>query len=294
MGDPRQLPVLSLATNQSKKSLYERSLFERLQNLQWPTFLLRQQYRMHDSIATFPSKQFYDGKLITSDSVKNRQLPPWSSHPCFPTLCFWDTKGGSEAGGFANTEESDFILRKIMSSFVRGYSDAKDANVSTIPISVGIISFYKDQVKSLQQQWNKIPSFASCQMNVKIATVDGTRPCDSLSSSTFLTTYSDVSSTSAGFQGSECDVIILSCVRSRNMNLKNTNSIGFLSDERRMNVALTRAKQSLWIVGDSDVLKVNHVWKSLIDHLEREGMLLKGGEFQFRGGKTPFCQKYSK
>jgi superfamily I DNA and/or RNA helicase len=60
-----------------------------------------------------------------------------------------------------------------MATFVNRYAGATyedDPN----PISVGIISFYKDQVKSLQQQWKKIPSLNSSQMNVKIATVDGT------------------------------------------------------------------------------------------------------------------------
>ncbi len=65
------------------------------------------------------------------------------------------------------------------------------------------------------------------------------------------------------------------------MNGRKTSSIGFLSDERRMNVALTRAKRSLWVVGDSDVLKANHVWKRLIDHFEREGILRHGEVMMF-------------
>ena len=60
------------------------------------------------------------------------------------------------------------------------------------------------------------------------------------------------------------------------MHGKKTSSIGFLSDERRMNVALTRAKRCLWVVGDSDVLKANPIWKRLIDHLGREGVLRNG------------------
>ncbi len=74
------------------------------------------------------------------------------------------------------------------------------------------------------------------------------------------------------------------------MNGRKTSSIGFLSDERRMNVALTRAKRSLWVVGDSDVLKANHAWKRLIDHCEREGILRNGGhhndQFQGRGSHS--------
>lgn len=247
-----------------------------MQNLNWPTLLLRQQYRMHERIATFPSNQFYEGRLFTSDGVKNRQLPPWSDHPCFPTLCFWDmkrsgsnTNNGSGGRDFTNTQESDFILRKIVPAFTHAYSKAKYVDEPNNSISIGIISFYRDQVKYMQQEWEKIPALRNCQMNVKIATVDG-------------------------FQGSECDIIILSCVRSRNMNGKKTNSIGFLSDERRMNVALTRAKRSLWIVGDSDVLKANPVWKKLVDHYDKEGALVEGrkhDEFQFqsrwRGRGTP-------
>lgn len=147
-----------------------------MQNLQWPTMLLRQQYRMHERIATFPSNQFYEGKLITSESVKNRLQPTWENHPCFPTICFWDTKRAGQNGGqdFTNTDESDFILRRIMSTFVSKFSGATFADNPNNPISVGIISFYKDQVKSLQQQWDRNPTLKSSQMNVKIATVDGT------------------------------------------------------------------------------------------------------------------------
>lgn len=61
VGDPQQLPVLTLSS--SDHNIYERSLFERLQNLNWPTILLREQYRMHESIASFPSQEFYQGQV---------------------------------------------------------------------------------------------------------------------------------------------------------------------------------------------------------------------------------------
>ena len=140
--------------------------------------LLREQYRMHERIATFPSNQFYEGKLITSDSVNIRSPSPWANDSLFPTICFWDTKRAGQDGGaaqdFTNVGESDFILRRIMAPFVRKYSGASfsdDPNKS--PITIGIISFYKDQVKSLQQQWDRSPSLKTARLNVKIATVDG-------------------------------------------------------------------------------------------------------------------------
>lgn len=96
VGDPKQLPVLTLSGSSSNNKLFERSLFERLQSLNFPTILLRNQYRMHEDIAAFPSEQFYQGKLITSDSVKVRSKPSWSCS-CFPTICFWDTHGRNMA-----------------------------------------------------------------------------------------------------------------------------------------------------------------------------------------------------
>ncbi|KAL7542964.1 hypothetical protein ACHAXR_012270 [Thalassiosira sp. AJA248-18] len=148
VGDPKQLPVLTLSGSSSKNKLFERSLFERLQSLSFPTILLRKQYRMHEDIAAFPSQEFYQGKLLTPDSVKERTTPPWSC-PCFPTLCFWDicgrnTSSGSMGHGFTNNQEADFVTKTILSTFARSFLQRADAEVT-----VGIISFYRDQVRSL-------------------------------------------------------------------------------------------------------------------------------------------------
>ena len=145
VGDPKQLPVLTLSVSSSHNKIFERSLFERLQNLNWPTILLRHQYRMHEDIAAFPSENFYDGKLITPVSVKNRVVP-WSDHPCFPPIAFWDVNGrhmanSSSGHGFTNPEEAAFIIRTILSTFSHTFLKRADTKVS-----VGVISFYKDQV----------------------------------------------------------------------------------------------------------------------------------------------------
>lgn len=185
VGDPKQLPVLTLSGSSSHYNIYERSLFERLQKLNWPTILLREQYRMHESIASFPSREFYQGQLLTSENVKNRPAPTWQSNPCFKTLAFWDSNGSKlskKGNGFANKEEVDFIIRVLLSTFAKEYLVRPDTN-----LTVGIISFYKDQVKMLQDGVESVPALRN--KSIKVATVDG-------------------------FQGSECDIIVLSCVRS--------------------------------------------------------------------------------
>merc|ERR1712141_220404 len=79
-----------------------------------------------------------------------------------------------------------------------------------------------------------------------------------------------------GFQGSEKDVIIISCVRSFAKETPSSNiggGIGFLSDEKRLNVALTRARFSLYIVGNLETLKVNTMWRSLLEDATERGVV---------------------
>ncbi|KAL7442955.1 hypothetical protein ACHAXH_008443 [Discostella pseudostelligera] len=256
VGDPQQLPVLTLSGSSTDNKLYERSLFERLQSLNFPTILLRNQYRMHEDIAAFPSQQFYQGKLITPNSIKDRPAPPWSTCPCFPPVCFWDTNGHNvpDSGcGFRNNQEVEFITKSILSTFAQTFLNRSDEVVS-----IGIISFYRDQVKLLSEQVAKIPALKNSMMNIKVATVDG-------------------------FQGSECDIVILSCVRSHSHAMRDgarRNAVGFLNDYRRLNVALTRAKYSLWIVGNAEVLNSSDLWRKLLQEMNRRRVLRHEVEFR--------------
>eukprot|EP00580_Thalassiosira_gravida_P011382 CAMPEP_0201635100 /NCGR_PEP_ID=MMETSP0493-20130528/7767_1 /ASSEMBLY_ACC=CAM_ASM_000838 /TAXON_ID=420259 /ORGANISM="Thalassiosira gravida, Strain GMp14c1" /LENGTH=462 /DNA_ID=CAMNT_0048107027 /DNA_START=243 /DNA_END=1631 /DNA_ORIENTATION=+ len=257
VGDPKQLPVLTLSGSSPNNKLFECSLFERLQSLNFPTILLRRQYRMHENIAAFPSEQFYQGKLITPVSVKDRLKPSWIC-PCFPTLCFWDTNGRNMTAnhmghGFMNKEEADFITHTLLSTLAHTFLNKAD-----VEVTVGIISFYRDQVKLLREQLARIPALSNSRLKVKVATVDG-------------------------FQGSECDIIILSCVRSHSQSTRDGqrrgNSIGFLNDNRRVNVALTRAKCSLWIVGNAEVLEASELWRKLMRHFRNERVLHRRDDF---------------
>lgn len=228
----------------------DRSLFERLQENGWPVHFLREQYRMHDEIARFPSKIFYNGLLQTSDSVNRRgpaswhhykRGPPPRCHPGpFPPYLFWNVAQSfmrkGHAGGLSNNTETRFII-KLLKSFRESMRAVRNINI-------GVISFYNDQVSHINESLTREKEFVqwlkSNKVNLQVSTVDG-------------------------FQGAEKDIIILSCVRSKWPGGNSSNQIGFLKDFRRVNVSLTRAKHSLWIVGNANVLKSDGLWNSLID-----------------------------
>mmetsp|Transcript_29205 Transcript_29205/g.70456 ORF Transcript_29205/g.70456 Transcript_29205/m.70456 type:complete len:218 (-) Transcript_29205:290-943(-) len=212
---------------------------------------------MHEAITAFPSNEFYNGKLITPDIIRKRPNPPWYSL-MFPPMCFWDTNGsnmttGATGHGYTNHQETDFITRALLTTLCQGEFLNRSGEVT-----VGIISFYKHQVKLLKDQISRIPALDDPRLNIKVATVDG-------------------------FQGSECDIIILSCVRSHPRSGREgprRNSVGFLNDYRRVNVALTRAKSSLWIVGNSEVLRASELWRKLIYHMADQKLLRHDYEFR--------------
>lgn len=103
--------------------------------------------------------------------------------------------------------------------------------------NIGVISPYKGQVNILQ----KMIEENNWEQNIEVNTVDG-------------------------FQGKEKDIIFITTVRSKDSI---SDSIGFLKDYRRLNVAITRAKYALIIIGDRDFLKKNKIWKRLIKFIEK-------------------------
>ena len=187
VGDPQQLPVFVRIKDNSEHN-FGRSLFSRLRTNGFPVQMLRFQYRMHPIIADFSSKQFYDGKLITSDCVKNRCPAPWYKHQCFPPFLIWNLQGSmqrSKGGGIFNKEEDSFIVKRLLELFLSRFCQNQQNQ-----LNIGIISFYNEQVSNLQRivqalNFDKLPN-----ISIQVSTVDG-------------------------FQGSEKDIIILSCVRSR-------------------------------------------------------------------------------
>jgi len=230
VGDPNQLPptVISLlAQNYS----YEQSLFKRLQiNNPDSVYLLNVQYRMHPHISKFPSKHFYNSKIVNSMNMEKLRYQKWHEDKRFKPYQIINVEGREAAFGTSliNQSEVDSII-----ALVRSLCDMNpDINFAT---RIGIITPYNGQSKLLKRKFNSV--FGSKILHyIDINTIDG-------------------------FQGQEKDIIIFSCVRAH----PKTGSIGFVADVRRMNVGITRARNSLFIVGHLHSLMKNEEWRSLIE-----------------------------
>ncbi|XP_077249953.1 uncharacterized protein LOC143889575 isoform X2 [Tasmannia lanceolata] len=230
VGDPQQLPA-TVISKAAGTLLYSRSLFERFQQAGCPTMLLSVQYRMHPQIRDFPSRYFYQGRLTDSESVTNLADEIYYKDPLLKPYVFYDVTHGREShrGGsvsYQNVHEAQFCLRMYehLQKSLKSYGGNK--------VSVGIITPYKLQLKCLQREFEDVLNSEEGK-EIYINTVDA-------------------------FQGQERDVIIMSCVRASN------HGVGFVADIRRMNVALTRARRALWVMGNANALMRSDDWAALI------------------------------
>lgn len=207
VGDPNQLPA-TLTSQIAKQLLYDRSLFERLQSGGYPSHMLQTQYRMHSHISRFPSEHFYMGQL--KDSEVTQVL---GDKPYLKPYRFYDVFDGVEqylpGSKSPYNDKETFFCYSLYENLQRGIKlhGEKDE------IRVGIITPYTCQAQHLKRHFMaKLNNEEFGKLSID--TIDA-------------------------FQGQEREVIILSCVR--------TNGLGFVGDQRRMNVGLTRAKRALWV-----------------------------------------------
>ncbi|KAL8504418.1 hypothetical protein ACS0TY_022953 [Phlomoides rotata] len=231
VGDPQQLPA-TVISKAAGTLLYSRSLFERFQQAGCPTMLLSVQYRMHPHIRDFPSRHFYQGRLTDSDSVANLPDEKYYKDNLLRPYIFFDISHGREShrGGsvsFQNTQEAQFCVRL----YEHLQKNMKSLGVGKV--SVGIITPYKLQLKCLHREFKDIMNSDEGK-DIYINTVDA-------------------------FQGQERDVIIMSCVRA------SSHGVGFVADIRRMNVALTRARRALWVMGNANALVQSEDWAALVN-----------------------------
>lgn len=242
VGDHQQLGPVIMNKKAAKAGLNQ-SLFERLVILGCAPIRLNVQYRMHPCLSRFPSNMFYEGSLQNGVVDEDRLMKdvdfPWpvADKP----MMFWCNLGNEEisASGtsYLNRTEASNVEKIVTRFFKAGVK----------PSSIGIITPYEGQrsyvVSSMQMNGTFKKEYYK---EIEVASVDA-------------------------FQGREKDFIVLSCVRSNDHQ-----GIGFLSDPRRLNVALTRAKYGLVILGNPKVLSKHPLWNYLLQHFKQENCLVEG------------------
>ncbi|OBA19707.1 hypothetical protein METBIDRAFT_12760 [Metschnikowia bicuspidata var. bicuspidata NRRL YB-4993] len=234
VGDPNQLPPTVLS-QKAASFKYEESLFVRMQrNNSGSIYLLDVQYRMHPEISVFPSAQFYNSRLSDGDGMQEKNQRLWHSNFPLTPYRFFDIvsrqQQNQQTKSFFNTAEARVAL-ELVETLMKILPENKFKG------RIGIISPYKEQIRTLRDTFQR--KFGNMIFSeIDFNTVDG-------------------------FQGQEKEIIIMSCVRA-----SENGSVGFLSDVRRMNVALTRARTTLWILGNKTSLRRDRVWNKLVTDAE--------------------------
>lgn len=237
-GDHCQLPPTIKSAEASKQGL-AKTLFEKgIERHPGRASMLKVQYRMHEDIMAFPSHYFYHDELIAHDSVKHELLAPNQ-----PPVTFVDTAGcgfteeqDPETLSRSNKEEASLLVH-LVEELIREIGTDSWLEKG---ITLGIIAPYRAQVEYLQHLAEASPVLHPIQRSITINTVDA-------------------------FQGQERDVIAITFVRSNEKS-----EIGFLGDIRRTNVAMTRARKKLLMVGDSATLGAHPFYLELIEYVQRK------------------------
>ncbi|GKT62479.1 helicase Sen1 [Colletotrichum tofieldiae] len=243
VGDPKQLPPTVLSQSAARFG-YDQSLFVRMQQ-NHPDYvhLLDRQYRMHPEISLFPSMEFYEGKLVDGEDMSALRRQPWHASALLGPYRFFDVEGTQSKGSKGRSLVNHAELRVAIQLYERFKADfGRNYDVRG---KIGIITPYKAQLQELKWQFSRQFGEAITD-DIEFNTTDA-------------------------FQGRECEIIIFSCVRA-----DPTGGIGFVKDIRRMNVGLTRAKSSLWILGDSRALVQGEFWNKLIDNAKQRSLYTKG------------------
>ncbi|XP_050382841.1 uncharacterized protein LOC126799635 isoform X3 [Argentina anserina] len=233
VGDERQLPAM-VKSEIAATAGFGRSLFERLAKLGHKKHLLNVQYRMHPSISIFPKTEFYDNHVVDGPNVLESSYKRcFLKGNMYQSYSFINVAHGKEEFDHRYSRKNMVevaVVSEIVASLYKEFIGTKKK------VSIGVISPYKAQVYVIQKILAKYTKTCSnTGFSVSVRSVDG-------------------------FQGGEEDVIIISTVR-----CNGNGSVGFLSNRQRANVALTRARYCLWILGNASTLNASDsVWKKLV------------------------------
>lgn len=241
-GDHKQLPP-TIKCREAERAGLGRTLMEVVaQNKPTCVELLTTQYRMHTDIMQFSSQWFYHGRLVAATECAHRTIVPID-----PPLIWIDTANlgyEEEQNGLSQSRlnaNEGILLVETLKLYVNQLGMDRLLNER---VDFGIISPYKSQVQLLRRLVKQDKSLRPLLPYITVNTVDG-------------------------FQGQERDVVLISMVRGND-----EGRIGFLGDLRRMNVAITRARMKLIILGDTSTLSHTPFYRKLIEHVTNHGRML--------------------
>ena len=259
-GDHCQLPP-TVKSVEAERAGLSRSLMESVvDKCRSAVELLTVQYRMNEAIMRFSSDWFYGGRLQAAEEVKCRGILDFDSPVEWLDTSEMDfsEKYVSATGGRVNPDEGEFMLDSLEAYIKRiGEKRVEDEN-----LDFAVISPYKAQVSWLRRNAKKRNVLRRLKGKIAINTIDG-------------------------FQGQERDVVFISLVRSND-----DGKIGFLSDLRRMNVAMTRARMKLVIIGSAATLTRHPFYEKLFLSQKKENGVKKVSEIS--DGESMCCEKRGK
>ena len=234
-GDHCQLPP-TIKCYEAARGGLERTLMEKVvAGKPSAVSLLKVQYRMHEDIMRFSSDWFYGGELEAAPEIRHRGILDWDTPVTWLDTSEMDFKEEfvGETFGRINKEEAGLLLKEL-----EAYIQRIGGNrILEERIDFGLISPYKAQVQYLRGKIKGSASLRPYRSLITVNTVDG-------------------------FQGQERDVIFISLVRANE-----EGQIGFLNDLRRMNVAITRARMKLVILGEAATLSHHAFYKKLLEYV---------------------------
>lgn len=244
-GDHQQLPP-TIKSNEAARRGLSTTLLEKCVTLHpGAVVMLEEQYRMHATIMGYSAASFYNSQLRAHASV--------AAHTLFTDdspLAFIDTAGcgfeeKQDGTSTTNPEEAAFLFKHLGRLAVELDTHYP---VDQFP-SIAVISPYRQQVELLKEQLQHAPDLHKYGNRISVNTIDS-------------------------FQGQERDIVYISMTRSNT-----ENKIGFLADIRRMNVAMTRARKKLVVVGDSGTLSQLPFYANFIAYAEQHHAYLSAWEF---------------
>ncbi|PWS29130.1 IGHMBP2 family helicase [Pedobacter yonginense] len=244
-GDHFQLSP-TIKSNEAARNGLSKTLLEKSVHLHpEAVVLLNEQYRMNEKIMKYSSQVFYEDQLSAHDSVAHHLLFAEDE-----ALSFIDTAGCSfdeklDGTSTTNPDEANFLIKHL----VKLVEDLAQKKLTNSFPTFAIISPYKQQIQILQRLVKEEEKLFPYQAYISVNTIDS-------------------------FQGQERDVVYISLTRSNP-----EGSIGFLADTRRMNVAMTRAKKKLVVVGDGSTLSKSAFYANFIQYAENLGGYHSAWEF---------------